>query len=71
MGDSLDKLQDILTIGDWDKISEHILFFLCSIQAIQSNKFKILNTSYVTYDNYGDMLRDRILKHLKKVLMQV
>lgn len=66
IGESLDKIYNLLNKRDWECIINQVLDFIISIQEIHGENFGTFDANHTTYDNYGMMIADRILKHLHK-----
>lgn len=64
-GESLDKIHSTLTLEDWDCISNNLLCFIISISQIHNDCFESFDNTTKQYNNYGEMLSDRIKIHIK------
>lgn len=65
-GNSLDKIYKTLSCEDWEHIAHRLALFLqemITIQSAQPSVFKAPGNNYV---NYGEVIRESVMRHLKR-----
>lgn len=65
-GDSLDKIYNTLSCKDWEHIAHRLALFLKEMMTIQSAQPSVFKAPGNNYDNYGEVIKESTLKHLKR-----
>jgi len=65
-GSSLDKIHYTLSCEDWKHIAHSLAHFLQELAAIQSARPSVFKSSGKNYGNYGEVIKESILRHLNR-----
>lgn len=65
-GNSLDKIYHTLSSEDWENIAHRLASFLHKLVAIQRIRPIVFKSPEKKYDNYGDVIKASILRHLNQ-----
>lgn len=65
-GNSLDKIHNTLSCEDWEHIAHRLALFLQELITIQSAHPSVFKALGNNYDNYGEVIKESTLKHLKR-----
>lgn len=63
-GSSLDKIHHTLSCEDWKHIAHRLAIFLQELAAIQSTQPSVFKSPEKNYSNYGEIIKESILRHL-------
>lgn len=63
-GSSLDKIHYTLSCEDWKHIAHRLALFLQELAAIQSARPSVFKSPGKNYNNYGEVIKESILRHL-------
>lgn len=65
-GKSLDKIYKSLSCKDWEHIAHRLALFLQEMITIQSAQPSVFKAPENNYGNYGEVIKESILRHLKR-----
>lgn len=65
-GSSLDKIHHTLSCEDWKHIAHGLARFLQELTVIQSVRSFVFNRAESNYYNYGEVIKESILRHLDR-----
>lgn len=65
-GNSLDKIHSTLSCKDWEHIAHRLALFLRKLITIQSTHPSAFKAPRNNYGNYGEIIKESALRHLKR-----
>lgn len=65
-GNSLDKVYNTLSCEDWECIAHRLALFLRELVTIQSTHPYVFKAPRNNYANYGEVIKESALRHLKR-----